>query len=175
VGVVLLDTNCIIDLVEGTDARAADLARIRAAARRGQFEVGVAGISASENPKRRCGNSFTEFKELLSRVGLADARVLPPMGYYDVTFWDQSLWVNDEMTRLERSIHGILAPNLAMDDMSNRRKWLNTKCDVQVVWTHIWHKTDALVTSDGGIARKSAVLAKLGARVYLPASFVATL
>jgi hypothetical protein len=173
--VVLLDTNCLIDLEDAPDPRAADLARILAAARGGSFEIGVAAISASENPRRGCGRSFAEFKELLARVGLVDARVLPPMAYYDVTFWGHSLWVNDEMLRLERRIHSVLAPNLAMDDMRNRRKWLNTKCDVQVVWTHIWHKTDVLVTSDEGIARKSATLATLGANVYLPSAFVATL
>jgi hypothetical protein len=146
VGVVVLDTNCLIDLDEGPDPRAADLARIRAAAHEGNLDIGVAAVSASENPRRGCGRSFEEFRELLGRVGLADVRVLPPMGYWDVTFWDQSLWVNEEMMRLEHRIHSILAPDLAMDDRSNWRKWLNTKCDVQVVWTHIWHNTDALVT-----------------------------
>jgi hypothetical protein len=173
--VVMLDTNCLIDLDEATGPRVADLIRVLVAASAERFEIGVGAISASENPRRGCVRTSEQFKDLLARVGLAGARVLPPMGYWDVTFWDESLWTNDEMAELERQVHSILAPNLAMDDVSNRRKWLNTKCDVQVVWTHLWHKTDALITNDEGILTKAPGLANLGANVHSPASFAATL
>lgn len=97
------------------------------------------------------------------------------MGYWDVTYWGQALWVGNEMQQLERKIHAVLAPNLDMDDDSNKRRWINTKCDVQFVWTHVWHKTNALVTSDEGILGKADPLAALGATVKSPASAVASL
>lgn len=60
-------------------------------------------------------------------------------------------------------------------DLSRRPRWRNTKCDVQVVWSALWHKADVLVTSDKGILSKAAALAGLGATVMSPASFAATI
>ncbi|HZY72147.1 MAG TPA: Shedu anti-phage system protein SduA domain-containing protein [Edaphobacter sp.] len=54
--------------------------------------------------------------DLLQRAGLSDARVLSPMGYWDVTFWDHALWVDDEMKELEVKVHRTLAPDFDMED-----------------------------------------------------------
>lgn len=173
--VVLLDTNCLYDLDEGTGARVPTLRRIVAA--HGQsVEICVAAITASENPRRGRLGSFAEFEQLVERAGLSGVRVLPPMGYWDVTFWNEALWTSEKMVELERRIHAVLAPRLKRDDTSNRRKWLNTKCDVQMVWTHIWHCTAVLVTSDRDtILSRRAALADLGADVRPPEDFAATL
>jgi hypothetical protein len=55
------------------------------------------------------------------------------MGYWNITYWGQALWVNEEMKELEGRIHAVLAPSRAMDDDSDHRRWINTKCDVQFV------------------------------------------
>jgi hypothetical protein len=175
VAVLLLDTNCLIDLDEGREPRASDLRRIIETFRRGRLELVAAAISASENAPLGSDKAFELFTDRLNRIGLADLRLLHPMGYWGVTFWNRALWVNDEMTGLEAKIHAILAPNLDMDDDSNHRKWINTKCDVQMVWCHLWHKTDALITSDAGILSKADALAGLGVTVQSPASVVAEL
>jgi hypothetical protein len=161
VPVLLLDTN--------------DLRRIVDTFRRGRLELVAAAISASENAPPGSEKSFELFTERLRRIDLADLRLLPPMGYWGVTFWNRALWVNDEMKELEAKIHAILAPNLDMDDESDHRKWINTKCDVQMVWCHLWHKTDALITSDGAILSKADALAELGATVQSPAMVVSEL
>ena len=93
------------------------------------------------------------------------------MGYWDVTFWDHALWVDDEMKELELKVHRTLAPNFDMEDKSDERKWRNIKCDVQVVWTALWHKADTLVTSDKPILAKARRLGVLGLRVLSPAAF----
>ena len=170
---LLLDTNCLIDLDEGREPRAGGLRQIVNAFRDpGRLELVAAAISASENAPPGSEKAFAFFTDRLKRIGLADVRLLPPMGYYDVTFWGHALWVDDAMKRLEAQIHDILAPNLEMDDTSNHRRWINTKCDVQMVWCHVWHKTDVMVTSDGDILKKADALAELGATVKSPAAVV---
>lgn len=173
--VLLLDTNCLIDLDEGREPRASDLRRIVETFRRGHLELAAAAISASENAPPGSEKAFNLFTERLSRIGLTDVRLLHPMGYYGVTFWNRALWVNDEMKDLEAKIHAVLAPNLEMNDDSNDRKWVNTKCDVQMVWCHLWHKTEGLITSDGGILNKADALAGLGATIQSPAAVVGEL
>jgi hypothetical protein len=175
VAVLLLDTNCLIDLDEEREPRANDLRRIVEAFRCGRLELVAAAISASENAPPGSKKAFELFTDRLDRIGLAHLRVLHPMGYWGVTFWNEALWVNDEMEKLEAKIHAVLAPNLRMDDDSNYRKWINTKCDVQMVWCHLWHKTDALVTSDGDILSKVEALAPLKATVKSPAAVVGEL
>jgi hypothetical protein len=79
------------------------------------------------------------------------------------------------MKELEKKVHQILAPNFDIGDDSDERRWRNTKCDVQVVWCALWHKTDIVITSDKGILSKSPALAELGATVETPAAFAATI
>ena len=66
---VLLDTNCLIDLAEGRQPRAADLRRI-VAGQGSEYEVVAPAITASENPKRGgAPKSWDEFVDLLRRAG----------------------------------------------------------------------------------------------------------
>jgi hypothetical protein len=139
---------------------------------RGEIELVAGAITASENAPGGVKEPFEAFKARLARIGLGDARILPPMGYWNITYWGEALWVSEEMEQLERKVHTILAPNLDMKDDSDIRRWINTKCDVQFVWTHIWHETDTLVTSDRGILGKAGELADLGATIGDPATAV---
>lgn len=54
---VLVDTNCLIDLAEDRQPRAADLRRI-VAGQGSEYEVVVPAITASENPKRAALRKF---------------------------------------------------------------------------------------------------------------------
>ena len=172
---VLVDTNCLIDLAEDRQPRAADLRRI-VAGQGSEYEVVVPAITASENPKRGSApKTWDEFVDLLRRAGLSNARVLSPMGYWDVTFWDHALWVDDEMKELEVKVHRTLAPDFDMADRTNDRKWRNVKCDVQVVWTAAWHGVDTLITGDNPILSKAGKLGGLGIEAQSPAAFAANL
>lgn len=172
---ILLDTNCLIDLAEDRQPRAADLRRI-VAGQGSEYEVVAAAITASENPQRgNAPKTWDEFAGLLRRAGLPDARVLSPMGYWDVTFWDHAFWVDDKMKELEVKVHRTLVPHLNMEDRSNDRKWRNVKCDVQVVWTAAWHKVDTLITSDSPILSKADKLRDLGIEAQSPAAFAVNL
>jgi hypothetical protein len=172
---VMLDTNCLIDLEQARQPHAEQLRHVLGAWRRGEFELVVGAITASENAKPGEEPSFEAFERLRARAGVADARLLPPMMIWEITYWDQALWGSDESHALEDQVHAILAPGLAMDDRSDPHRWLNVKCDVQLVWTAIWHGVDVLVTRDQGILKEADALADLGLNVESLAAFTASL
>lgn len=170
---VMLDTNCLIDLEKRRQPHAGQLDRMLAAWRRDEFDLVVGAIAASENARPGKKPSFEAFERLQENAGVADARLLPPMMIWGVTYWGNALWTDDEARALEAKVHTILAPDLAMNDSSDLYRWLNVKCDVQLVWTAIRHRVDVLVTRDGGILKKAAALADLGANVQPLREFTA--
>jgi hypothetical protein len=101
------------------------------------------------------------------------------MCYADICFLDHCLLSNDLMLALEHQIHTTLFPKVEftwqdycrtndIDPLpkSPNRKWLNCKCDVQAMWSHIHAKRDVFVTSDKNFHRpeKKAALIALGAK-----------
>ncbi len=171
----MLDTNCLIDLEQNRQPHAQQLRQVLAAWRRGEFELVVGAITASENARPGEEPSFEAFEGLRERAGVADARLLAPMMIWEITYWGEALWTNDESRALEAKVHAILAPGLAMDDRSDPYRWLNVKCDVQLIWTAIWHQVDVLVTRDGDIVKKADALADLGANVQSLPAFAVSL
>lgn len=152
--------------------------------------MAVVAISASERQvnNRRLEN-FSEFQDRLNALGLGHLELLRPMLYFDVTFWDFSLWSDKGMQAMERSIHEILFPNIPFlwaDYCAAKgldpttvvldRKWKNAKCDVQALWSHAWQKRDVFVTSDGNFLKQEKLqrlIALVGGRIETPASAVA--
>ncbi len=192
-----LDTNCVIALDEvrtdPTSNRAAEAKTVRSlvnANAERKADVALVAISASERQKDngRLENLST-FKERLVSLSLGHLELLHPMLYFDVTFWDASLWSNEEMQVLERSIHEILFPNIPLlwsdyciangldSTVETRdRKWKNAKCDVQAFWSHAWHKRDVFVTSDDNFhkeLKKPKLIALAGGHIETPASAAA--
>lgn len=172
----MLDTNCLIDLAEDGEPAAA-LARIVSNLHAGEHRLVVAAITASENPRKGSPpKTWLEFTDLLTRIGLAGVEILKPMGYWGVTFWDEGLWVGDDMVALESSIHATLFPSFAMDDDTDERRWRNAKCDVQVVWTAMWNGVDVLITSDQKIVSRAPKLAQIRPiDILTPPSFLRAL
>lgn len=189
-----LDTNCVISLDEvradAASHRAAEAMAVGAllnAHAAGTASVAVVAISASER-QRDNGHleKFSIFQQRLGALGLAHLELLHPMLYFDVTFWDASLWSDDSMQSLERAIHEILFPNIpflwsdyctanGLDPGSETpdRKWKNAKCDVQAFWSHAWRKRDVFVTSDSNFhagSKKQRLIALTGGRIETPAS-----
>jgi hypothetical protein len=173
-----LDTNCIIDVAENRPAAGAVRALADAHAA-GRADVAVIAMSASE--RQRGGHyiqDFTDFRNRLVSLGLGHLNVILPMMYWDISFWDHCLWTDDAMVKREHEIHLILFPtvqflwedycranSIDLPNNSPTGKWRNCKCDVQAIWSHIHHKREVFVTSDGNFhkADKKAALIALGA------------
>lgn len=173
-----LDTNCIIALDEKRPEAEAVRALVEAHAS-GKAHVAIVAISASE--KQKGGGhleSFVEFQQRLATLRLDHLELLPPMFYWDVTYWDWCIWSDAEMEANERKIHEVLFPNIEFlwsdyctaqgitsSDPSLAHKWRNTKCDVQAIWSHIFHKRDVFVTADRNFhaESKKPALVALGA------------
>jgi hypothetical protein len=158
---VTLDTNCLIDL-EQENERSETVRDLIARHARSSIELRIPAIAASE---RQQGGTyfqnFSEFTARLERLGLNGIPILPPMLYLGVAFLGQALLAGEPMIDLERQIHEILHPEIVFDyigycasrgiDPNAKpldRKWLNAKCDVQIVWSHIHHGGGTLVTND---------------------------
>jgi hypothetical protein len=171
----LLDKNCLIDIADRRQPFADQLEPVIAAWRRGDLELIAAAITASENQPDEVPPTWEQFKDLLAKAGLADVRILRSTLTWDMGFWGEGLWADEDTIELERQIWAILPPNIDMDDTSDRWRWVNKKCDVMTVWTHVWHKTDVLLTRDDKMLGKAPALAALGARLELPVRFAASL
>jgi len=178
-----LDTNCIIDL-EFNEGAAPELRRLLAKHDAGEIDLQVAGIVASE--RLRVGGyspTFSGFSERVHRLGSRAIRVLKPIGHWDVTYWDEGLWVDDLMTDLESRIHSILFsqpygwtdiarreridPAVVPDETNAQwRKWRNRLCDSSAMWCHIYYGGDMFVTRDANFLESSKRLAleALGAK-----------
>lgn len=179
-----LDTNCIIGIDEGRPEAAA-VRRLAEAHAAGAAHVAVVAISASERQRGGRGlDSFTAFEERLARLNLGHLDILHPMAYLDVAFLDHCVLSDDVMESLENKIHAVLFPRTEFswqeycrehgsdpDDPRADRKWLNAKCDVQVMWSHIHRQRDVFVTSDGNFhapSNKTRLIALGANRIERP-------
>jgi hypothetical protein len=159
---ITLDHNCLIAL-EKNESEAPYIKELIAMHDDKKVIVRVVGIGASElQPGRVYASNFSEFKEKIAAVGLGQAEILVPIGYWDITFWDNCIYPSEEASRLEREIHDVLFPKIEFDyqtfchnrglDPLNSGKlgemWRNKKCDVLTIWSHIFYSGDIFVTAD---------------------------
>jgi hypothetical protein len=189
-----LDTNCIIALDELQSDQASHrrseaeaVQKLIVAHSAAIADVAVVAISASERQRDNSQlEDFSVFEDRIGTLGMEKLNLLHPMMYNDVTFWDASLWVDEEMLKFEASIHDILFSNIpfswsdycAANEIADvpetpDRKWRNAKCDVQAFWTHAWHKRDVFVTSDINfhtVSKKARLISLAGGRIETPIS-----
>jgi hypothetical protein len=169
-----LDTNCIIAVEKNEPVAGAIRKLIDHLA-----DVAVVAMSASEKPKgRRSIRNFSEFQDRLAGLGWDHVNIILPMKYWDITFWDHDLWIDDgAMTDLERQIHTILFPTtqflwqdycrakgISSTQTPFGTRWGNHKCDVQAIWSHINAGRSVFVTTDNNFLKtKKPALIALGA------------
>jgi hypothetical protein len=159
---VTLDTNCVIDLEQGTGS-SNDLRELVSLHEAGEIELCVVAIAASE--RKRDGSyakTFEEFKERLDDASLNSLRILRPVDYWGMAFWGWFLWPGPDDAKKLSAIHRILFPEIEdsyADYCASRgiesklrpidRTWRNAKCDVITLWAHLHYEGDILVTDDG--------------------------
>jgi hypothetical protein len=188
---VTIDTNVLIALEQGAPRDAAPLRLVRLH-REGRIRINVPAIIASEQPHGGGEKwaPFSRFQERLANVGLADAEIVMPMCYWGISYLDHCWSVTDPFIEQERRIHEVLFPgvlfdypaycaarDLASEPTARDPKWVNRKCDVQVLWSHLHAECDVLLTSDEKFhqATKKVRLLDMGAgKISRPEEFVAS-
>ena len=179
-----LDTNCIIDL-DAKQRNAESIRNLVRAHESGHAKVAVVAASASE---RQQGGTqlqhFQEFQNRIASLGLAKLDILKTLFYWDVGYWDWSLEMEPRFALLEQSIHDILFPSvecqwsdfcrsrgLDSEAVPKNSVWLNKKCDVLAMWSHMHYEHDIFVTSDEnfhGEKKKSDLLILGAGRIEYP-------
>lgn len=165
---ITLDMNCIVHL-EKRNAEASYLKKLIQMHSDRKINLRVVAISASERkPDGTYVSHFSEFKEKIAAVGLADVEIMPTLAYWGIAFWNNFLYGGGALDKLEREIQAILFPTIELEfrdfcekrglDLDNHeawRKWVNAKCDVLVLWSHIWHDGGIFVTTDQNFHKKT--------------------
>lgn len=181
---VTLDTNCIIDIEESRPP-AKTLKEILSYSDKFKIALCIPSIQASERSKDGViAQTFDEFKLKLARLGMAGTELILPLAYWGIAFWDNCLGVDADSTNLEPRLHDILFPEIPFhwEEFKIKNglppgagtagtKWLNAKCDVLALWSHIHFKGDVFVTSDGNFLKqtKKPTLLSLGAgQIFTP-------
>lgn len=59
--------------------------------------------------------------------------------------------------------------------MKTLTRFVARRCDVQVVWTALWHQVNTLITDDRPILSKADRLRELGIEAQSPTAFAANL
>jgi hypothetical protein len=168
------DTNCIIDMDERR-ASAAQLDALVAAHRSRCIDVAFVAVSASERqPGDTYLPTYSEFETRLTKLGLDDIPQILGTAYFDISYFDRALYVDDTSIERERQIHRILFPNVEFEwvefcsatgiDPSNAdspagKRWRNAWCDRQMLWAHDVHQRDVFVTRDRNFRK---LLGKVG-------------
>lgn len=179
-----LDANCIVAIDEGSP-EVPFIRQLADAHAAGNAQVAVVAVSAAD--KRQTGSyldNFDAFRARLAALDLGHLEILKPMGYFDISFPDWCIEMDDAMAALEKQIHGILFPQseftwqdyceangIDPDTLSPHGTWRSLKCDVQLMWTHIHNKRDVFVTADDNFhkpANQSALIALGAGRIEHP-------
>ena len=109
---VTLDTNCIIELEEER-SEAQQVETLIGLQEQGAIHLRIVAFSASERrPDGTYANNFQDFTSKLRNVGLQDAELLKPIGYWGVSYWNQAIYSTPQALQLEEQIHNILFPNI---------------------------------------------------------------
>jgi hypothetical protein len=185
-----LDTNCLID-VEVNRPSACDVMRLVDAHTAGTADVALVAVSASERqPGDAYLENYDEFEARLKGLRLSHLRILLPILYWDIGFWDRRLWADAPMKRREQEIHAVLFPTIEFlwSDFARgagiktlgiktreARRWRNAFCDRQMYWAHDHKDRSIFVTSDENFRQLSKARNFPKARIMSPAEAAAVL
>lgn len=142
-----------------------------------KIKLRITAISASEQrPDKTYVSHFNDFKHRLAIIGLGKVEILNTILYVGLGFVGHSLVGGGKLEELERKIQRIMFPtielqfkdfcqkrSLKLDDKKAWHRWVNKKCYVLTLWSHIWYEGDIFVTRDTNFHRKAEKLIKLGA------------
>lgn len=177
---ITFDSNCLINLKNKTGQHK-EIEKIIDAHKKKRALVFIPAISASEYQKGGIRYSnYKEFRSFLKTIGCGNLSEIFPMGYFGVAFWGHALYSGPKEQELEKRIHNVLFPYVEFRYVNYCKKhsidpkikpmdkrWINKKCDVQFLWSHINSSNDIFVTEDKNFFKhtKKSNLEKIGANL----------
>ncbi len=187
------DTNCLIDLDEGEDARpqARYVKQLLELHEKGCVDIALVASSASERQKDGTfATSSQLFRSRADHLGCATIPMLAPLARWDISFWNNALFAKGNEAR-ENQIALALFPqrnldwnmlanaeNLDPSDKSSKayKKWVNELLDIQAFWAHEHNQREIFVTSDRNFGDKLHGHPNFpSAKALTPADTIATL
>lgn len=177
---VTIDTNLVIDLEEKRQGWE-NVQKLIELHSEGKIELNVPAIMASEKfVDSKPVDNFNNFKTFVEQLGFTNVEFLPPILYFGITFLDYHLLASKDMIKLEKEIHNIMFPNIEFEyseycknsgiDINKKpldKDWLNAKCDVLSIWSHIYHKKGVFITKDTDFHKNKDKLIGLGVKKIL--------
>jgi len=140
------------------------------AGKEGRINVAMVASSAAE--KQITGTylgNIGDFKKRMASLDLEHLELLKPITAFDISFFDHSIYPNEDQSALQTRIFETLFPgtpfdwaehaaNLGQDpaeiETQAGQKWRNKFLDAQAMWGHINYGRDVFVTSDENFARR---------------------
>jgi predicted nucleic acid-binding protein len=166
---ITFDTNCLISL-ESPDDQTEAVRQIVEMQQQDRVRIQVPAVVASE---RQMDGSYlrtiSDFEKRLARLGLEAASLLLPLGYWDVHFWNWSIYADEAMAEKEQQIRNVLFPGQDSPDLSRKNR--NALCDVQCMWCHLHYGGEVFVTNDSNFhkaSKKRRLLAMGAGQVLRP-------
>ena len=190
---VTLDVNQLIAL-ENNYLQATDIRELISMHDRSEIVLQVCAMSASEKQRGdKFLHTFNDFKSWIATLDLNRTRVLFPLCYTDISFWDTCLLGGWGTNVLEVEIHKILfgSTDISFNFESHRKRyetesqdkqreeyfrWRNAKCDVQSFWSHMVAGGGLFVSDDGNFhkaSKKPELVALAGGDILRPGDAIA--
>jgi hypothetical protein len=181
------DTNCLITLESDAAHRSTDKAALHQLLTwHDQCSVNIR-LGACTAAEKQTGGTYLEhinhFHERRAQAGLGHLDMLLAPGRWDMTFWDNAVYLSDEDAQQIQDIHAAMFPGMQYEppnpfDPAARatQRWRNRIIDADLYWSHLKYNGDLFVTKnskdfiDGG--RRDALLALGGRGIEVPTEAV---
>lgn len=153
---VTLDHNCLIHLEQNTEIGA----HLNSLFNHKNFKFYVTNVGASETCiNSEIASNYLAFDVYLQRINLAHLPRLDPMFIWDFSYWDHSIFVDEQSAKLSENISNILFSKGLKDILNGiyEKKWRNKLCDIQTLWCHIYYRNDILLTTDRNFIKTSKI------------------
>ncbi len=184
------DHNVLIDLEDSNSPAYFALRHLVSLHDIEQVTIRVPAISASERlPGKTYASDFAAFQRRVGKLSQKEFEIVKPICYLGITYLDWCVLGEEESPQggLELKIHQVLFPGseFTWEDFARVnnvdsngtaepagplwQKWLNRKCDVLAMWSHIFYRGDVFVTADERFHKvtKKPRLIELGAKSIL--------